>query len=267
MIPVVLAVGALDPLGTDGILADMRTAAALGAHGAAATTWAGGATGPAEVRAQVDAVLAAAPPAAVKLGALGTAATMRAVADALTGCPAPVVADPSLAALGGQAADATTVAAWREAILPLSTVATPNLAEAALLTGTPRAATRGDMRRQGEALLALGCRHVIVSGGHGSGEKSIDILVTQDRPPLEMWGDRLDRGSMRGLSGTLAAAIAAHLALGLAAFEAIQAAKLFLSTALAATAPLGGEDGPRTLHQLHRLWRTPSHPWRQDEQH
>ena len=265
MIPVVLTVGALDPLGAGGVLADIRSFAALGVHGAASAALAGEPAEPLDpqlVARQVAAVLAAASVGAVKIGALGSAGMVRAVAEALAGCTAPVVADPSLAGRDGDAPDPALVAAWRETLVPRAEVVTVNMAEAAVLTGTPRAATRGDMLRQGQALVALGCPHAIVGGGHGRGEKSIDILARRAGPPLEMWGDRLERGAMRGLSGVLASAIAAHLAQGLAAMDAIQASKLFLSAALGAAEPLGADDGPVVPHALHRMWRKPEPPQR-----
>lgn len=266
MIPVVLTVGALDPLGADGALADMRSFAALGVHGAAAVALAGEPAEPLDlqlVARQIATALADTAVGAVKIGALGSAAMVHAVAEALAGCKAPLVADPSLAsrdAAPDAAPGSALVAAWREALLPRVEVVTVNLAEAALLVGTPQAATRGDMLRQGEALVALGCRHAVVGGGHGRGEKSIDVLVRGDGPPLEMWGDRLERGGMRGLSGMFASAIAAHLAQGLSAMDAVQSSKLFLSAALGAAEPLGTEDGPPVAHPLHRMWRKPEPP-------
>ena len=256
MIPVVLTVGALDPAGADGLAADLRTFAALGVHGAAAASLV---ASPAEplcpsvVAAQIRTALDGGGVRAVKLGALGSAETARAVADALSGTGLPVVADPSLAGRDGAAPDPALVEAWRAAILPLAAVVTPNLAEAALLTGTPRAATRGEMTGQGDALVALGCAHAVVSGGHGQGETSTDILVSRGIAPLEMRADRLDRGAMRGLSATLASAVAAHLAHGTGSFEAIHFAKLFASSAIGEAER--GEQGPLFPHQMARMWR------------
>ncbi len=276
MVPVVLTIGALDPLGADGVLADIRSFAALGVHGAASVTLVGApartfvhapvarldAPPPAAglvdaglVASQVAAVLAATTVAAVKLGALGSAATVRAVADALAACTAPVVADPSFAGRDGAAPDPALVAAWRDTLLPRAEVVTPNMAEAALLSGTARAATLGEMRRQGEALVALGCRHAVVSGGHGQGAHAVDILVSHDRPPLEMRGERLERGGMRGLSATLASAIAAHIAHGMPTAQAINHARLFVATALGAADSHGAGNGPLLAHQLYRMWR------------
>jgi hydroxymethylpyrimidine/phosphomethylpyrimidine kinase len=256
--PVVLTVGALDPVGADGLLADLRTFAALGVHGAAAVSLAGEPAeplAPTLVAGQVRAALAGGGVRAVKLGALGSAATAHAVADSLAGAGVPVIADPSLA--GGQrgAPNPELVEAWREAIPSLCLVVTPNLAEAATLTGRPHASTRGEMVEQGEALIALGCAHAVVSGGRGQGDTSTDVLVSRTIAPLEMRAGRLDRAGMRGLSATLAAAVAAHVAHGMGAFEAIHFAKLFVGTAIgeAERRPEGGP--PQFPHQLARMWR------------
>lgn len=263
-IPVVLAIGGVDPSGTDGIAADLRTCAALGVHCAAAATliavdnigWAGAEPlAAATVEAQIRAVLADLDVAAVKVGALGNAETVEAVAGVLKGCRIPVVADPCFARPGDAAvADEATVAAWRGSLLPLATAVTPNLAEAALLTGTERAATLGEMVRQGEAILDLGCPHAVVSGGHGRAASSTDILVSRIRAPLEMRGERFGRAGLRGLSATLATAIAAHLAHGLAVYNAIHVAKLFVSSAIGAAGQNGIGRGPQPVPQMHRMW-------------
>ncbi|HET7410952.1 MAG TPA: bifunctional hydroxymethylpyrimidine kinase/phosphomethylpyrimidine kinase, partial [Paracoccaceae bacterium] len=258
MIPVVLTVGALDPLGADGLAADLRSFAALGVHGAAAATLVGDpaeALEPARVANQIGAALGGGRVAAVKLGALGSAAVARAVAEALSGLDAPVIADPSLAGREGGAADPAFVATWRAAVLPLATVVTPNLAEAALLTGTPRATMRGEMMAQAEALVGLGCAHAVVSGGHGAGETSTDIIASRDRPAMEMRAERLERGAMRGLSATFASAIAAHAAHGIALFEAVQFAKLFVSNAIGEAEREGADGQPLFPNQMARMWR------------
>lgn len=288
MTPVVLTIGALDPLGADGIIADLRSFAALGVHGAAAISLVEGQALPresADILDQIHAVRAELPIAAVKIGALGSAKTAHAVVEALAGLQAPLVADPSLAApsrhrlkpagnrdsdlkdtranseagaaseTAAQGADAGLLAAWREAVLPAAAIATPNLAEAALLTGTKRAATRADMLAQAEALCRLGSAHAIVSGGHGAAETSTDILASADGVSFEMRAERLERGQMRGLSATFAAAIAAYLAHGNAPLQAAQMAKLFTSNAIAMAEHPGGSATIRSPHPLARLWQ------------
>lgn len=258
MTPMVLTIGALDPTGADGLAADLRTFAALGVSGAPAATMIAGQTrafDPACVAAQIDMARAAGPIAAVKLGALGSAAIAQAVVGALSGIDVPVIADPSLARRDG-GADPELVAVWREMVLPLALVITPNLAESALLTELPRAATRGEMAEQAEALNGLGCTFAIVSGGHGRGETSTDIIAVPGNEPMEMRAERLATSEMHGLSATLAAAIAAHMAQEIAPAGAIQFSKLFVSNAiLEAVADSAEGEAPLSPHQLARMWR------------
>lgn len=258
MIPVVLAVGVLDPSGGDGLAADLRTFAALGVHGAlaaAAVGYPAKPLPPGQVSAQIETALDKDRVAAVKLGALGSAEATRAVAEALSGIDVPVTADPSLARRNDAAADPALIAAWRETILPISAIVTPNLAEAALLTCTPLATTRGEMMSQAEALVELGCVHAVVSGGHGTSDTSTDVIASRGGRALEMRTERLERGEMRGLSATLASAIAAHVAHEMALFEAIQCAKLFTSNAIEEAEREGTNGKPLFPNQMARLWR------------
>ena len=259
-IPVVLTIGALDPLGVDGIAADLRAFAALRAHGAAVATAVAGEPLPAEVvERQLSLVLSEVEAAAVKTGLLGSRATVEAVAAALTGRGLPVIVDPSLVGReGGTPPDAGAVDAYRTCLLPLATVATPNLAEAALLTGTAPAGTLGEMLRQGEALVGLGCAHAVVSGGHGRAATSTDILVSHDAAPMQMNGERLDREGLGGLSATFAAAIAANIARGDAAIAAIEYAKLFVTAAIADAGGYAAGGSRRPVNAFHRMWLAPS---------
>lgn len=261
MTPIVLAVGALDASGADGLAADLRTCAALGVHGAAVATRGGDATPPLDpdaVAGQIGVALGGGRVTVVKLGTLGSAAMVRAVMGALEGLTVPIVADPSLAGEGG-AADPGLVEAWRDDVLPRATVATPNLIEAALLTGTARAVTRGDMAAQAEALTARGCAIAVVSGGRGRGETSTDILAARGGASAEMRAERLERGAMRGLSATFAAAIAAHLAQGYGLAEAVQVSKLFVTNAILEAERDGdGEGRPLFPNQMARMWRRAS---------
>ena len=100
----------------------------------------------------------------------------------------------------------------------------------------------------------MGPSQVVVSGGQGKAENSIDILVSDERPPVQLRSIRMERENMRGLSGTLSAAIAAHVAHEMAPYDAIQYSKVFLSGALdtADTFSIGNGAGP--VHQMYRLW-------------
>jgi hydroxymethylpyrimidine kinase/phosphomethylpyrimidine kinase len=134
---------------------------------------------PAFVGDQIAAVFADIRVDAVKVGMIANAGIARAVVDALKHhCDVPVVLDPVMIAKGGAsllAADA--IATLRDTLLPLSTILTPNLPEAAHLLGVPAATIRAEMVKQGRAICALGPKAVLMKGGHLDGEDSPDVLV------------------------------------------------------------------------------------------
>lgn len=269
-IPCALTIGASDSCGADGIQADLRTFAALKVHGASAITLVTAQNtemvtavefmSPAMIEAQIRAVFDDMTIMSVKIGALGNAETIQAVASTLADVipedtKIPIVADPVLTNHAGDLlVDDETVAAWKQHILPKAAVVTPNLAESAILTGLEHPQTLGDLIELGEALVEAGAEEAIVSGGQGKAENSIDILISNTRPAVQLRSVRMDRDNMRGLSGTLATAIAGHIAHDMAPYDAIQYSKVFLSGAIdtADTFKIGKASGP--IHQLYRLW-------------
>lgn len=232
--PVVLIVAGLDPSGGAGLAADIQAVTALGAHPApAASLFTVQDTRnvsltealPAElVLAQAEAVLADMPVAAIKLGALGTAAVGTAVADLLAGHPGiPAVIDPVLAASGGGSlAESELVEVYRERLLPLGVLATPNHAELQALAPEDGAAE----------LLALGLPACLVTDGDGQGERIVHELQTEGGIELLPGGLRRP-GPFHGSGCTLASAIAARLALGDALLDAIVAGDAFVQRAIA----------------------------------
>jgi len=242
--PVVLSIAGHDPVGGAGIQADIETALALGCHPATAVACltVQDTTNVAElvpidpelVAKQAIAVLADLPVRAIKVGLLGSAAVASAVADVLaeTG-DVPVVVDPVLAAGGGRdLADAELIAALLGALLPRATLATPNSDEARRLTGHDEPAD------QAAALLRTGCRAVLLTGGHEPGERLVNRLYRPGQPERTFETPRLP-GRFRGTGCTLATAIAAGLAQGLALEESVQRAMTFTSAAVRAARPLG----------------------------
>ena len=268
-IPTVLTIGGSDSAGLTGVQADLRTFAALRCHGASALTLITAQTTgevrdvaflpPAIVDAQIRAVFDDLHPRAVKVGALGSAETITQVAGILTEiCTVPIVVDPFCVTRGGDVLlDDAGIAALKERLIPIASVVTPNLAEAALLTGMPRAQVLGDMLEQGNALVSLGVRHALITGGHGQAEQSTDILVSEGRPDIHLRAPRVDTPNVRGLSDTLTAAIAAHIAHDLIPYESIQFAKVFVSSSLDGADQLSIGAGPGPVHQMVRLWERP----------
>ena len=141
----------------------------------------------------------------------------------------------------------------RSELLPQAILATPNLPEAALLTGTGIATDRAAMLKQAEMILALGAKAVLIKGGHGTGSKSVDLLMDGERPQ-EFSMPRIETKNDHGTGCTLAAAIAAHLALGLPLTDAVGLSKDYLQGALAAGRDLKVGHGHGPVHHFYRWW-------------
>jgi hydroxymethylpyrimidine/phosphomethylpyrimidine kinase len=132
-------------------------------------------------------------------------------------------------------------------------VITPNLPEAAALLDAPIADTETKMRAQGERLLALGPKAVLVKGGHGSGPEAVDLLV-EANGCIPLAAKRLATRNTHGTGCTLSSAIAAGLARGFDLAAAAKAAKTYVTDALAASTKLqiGAGNGP--VHHFHAWW-------------
>ncbi len=242
--PAVLVIAGSDSSGGAGLARDLRTLADFGADALCAITAVTAQSNrrvlavhhvpPAVIRAQIEAALATQEPGAVKLGMLGSRATVEAVADGLRKHEAvPWVLDPVMAASsGGILLDAEGRAAMRERLLPRAALVTPNIPEAAaLLEEGPAEATLAQARR----ILALGPRAVLLKGGHARGEEAVDWLISRDRPPERIASPRI-QAEQRGTGCALASAIAAQLASGQPLDEACRRAKTYVVELLHAAA-------------------------------
>lgn len=264
MIANVLSVAGSDPSGGAGIQADLKAFAAQGVYGMAALTAltaqnTRGVSGvwmvpPEFVREQIAAVLADVRVDAVKIGMIGTAEVAVAVADALEGYRGPVVLDPVMVAKGGArllADDA--VAAVRDRLVPLAHVVTPNLGEAAALTGAETARDREGIAAAARALIVLGAAAALVKGGHLDGSDSPDLLASGGG---EVWleGARVATRNSHGTGCTLSAALAARLGRGEDLETAARGAKAYVAGALAAADRLDVGSGHGPTHHFHALW-------------
>ncbi|HEX8299766.1 MAG TPA: bifunctional hydroxymethylpyrimidine kinase/phosphomethylpyrimidine kinase, partial [Rubricoccaceae bacterium] len=188
-VPTALTIAGSDSGGGAGLQADLKAFEAHGVFGMSVVTalTAQNTLGVAAVHevpaafvtAQIDAVAADLPIGAVKTGMLATAEVVAAVADgAVRWGLAPLVVDPVMVATSGDLLlHPDAVAAVRERLLPLATLATPNAHEAAVLAGF-EVRTLSDARRAAQAILALGPRAVLVKGGHLADEvDAVDVLV------------------------------------------------------------------------------------------
>jgi hydroxymethylpyrimidine/phosphomethylpyrimidine kinase len=251
-LPVVLCLSGHDPSGGAGIQADIEAVRAQGAHPATVITaltvqdsrnaYAVVPLDPQEMLAQAELLLEDLPVAAIKLGMLGSAGHAVALASLLRRHPAlPLVFDPVLRAGGGAAlADQALVDAMLEQLLPLTFVLTPNAAEARALA---HAGSDGDCARW---LLSRGARHVLVTGGDEPGDDVCNHLYGPAATRSWRWPRLPHR--YHGSGCTLAAALAARLALGMDVEAAADAAQTYTwQTLAAAYAPGRGQHFPRRL--------------------
>jgi hydroxymethylpyrimidine/phosphomethylpyrimidine kinase len=260
--PIALTIAGSDSGGGAGIQADLKTFSACGAYGASVITAitaqnTRGVTAvhvvPAEiVGAQIDAVLSDLGVAAIKVGMVADAAIVDAIVAALSRWPArPLVVDPVMIATSGDRLLAPeAIGALRERLLPLASLVTPNLPEAAALVGEPVAGDEAAVVRQGEALLARGCRAVLIKGGHGGGNESVDHLLTP-AGHRRFAAPRVATANTHGTGCTLSAAIAAALAKGEDLATAVGFAKHYVTAAIAAADRLRVGQGHGPVHHFH----------------
>ena len=260
---VVLTIAGFDPSSGAGVTADIKTIAAHGCYGVACIT-AMTVQSTAGVR-KVEACDAAwvtdtlqelasdVKIAGVHIGMLGSGGVARAVADFLRRRKqANVVLDPILQASSGAAlldADGTKVLASE--LLPLATAVTPNVDEAAVLTGMP-VTNPEQMRAAAVKLHQMGAESVVITGGHL--DKAIDLLSFQTKRGVEQEvfkSERQRSNSTHGTGCAFATAMACHLALDRGLPEAVLLAKAYVSAAISKGHPLGKGVGP--VHHLYRM--------------
>ncbi len=257
-----LTIAGSDSSGGAGIQADLKTFHRLGVYGQSAVTLitAQNTTGVMAVHVlpvrlveqQIDAVLSDIGAAAIKTGALGSAALIHAVAQRLKACPEiPLVADPVLISKHGHLlvdvdAKPEAIIALRDHLMPMATVITPNWFEAAALSCLP-VTTPDQALTAARWLLAHGARAVLLKGGgeshFGSSDAAHDILV-EPAGDTVLPGIRVATTHLHGSGCTFAAAITAYLALGQSLAEAALGAKAFIAQAIATAPGLGRGRGP-----------------------
>ncbi|MBL0779781.1 bifunctional hydroxymethylpyrimidine kinase/phosphomethylpyrimidine kinase [Streptomyces albidoflavus] len=248
----VLTVAGSDSGGGAGIQADLKTMLALGVHGMSVLTAVTaqnslGVQGVWElpdeaVRTQYRSVVDDIGVQAVKTGMLSSASLVATVAELLAATEAPAVVDPvGVSKHGDPLLAESALDAVRHRLMPVATVATPNLDEVAQLTGVEVHDEAG-MARAAEAVLALGPTWALIKGGHLSGD-AVDLL-TDGTETHWYRAPRLDNRHTHGTGCTLASAIASHLALGHPVPQAVGLAKEYLTGAIRAGFALGAGIGP-----------------------
>jgi hydroxymethylpyrimidine/phosphomethylpyrimidine kinase len=259
MTAIAVTIAGSDSGGGAGIQADLKTFSALGVYGGSviAALTAQNTLGvtaihdvPAEfVTAQIDAVFSDLKVDAVKIGMLSQVA-----AGLDRYAQKNVVLDPVMVATSGDMLlRDEAVAVLIELLLPRASLITPNLREAARLIGGDIATNRDEMEEQAASLLRLGARAVLLKGGHGSGPESDDLYLS---PSEHHWftAPRIATENTHGTGCTLSSAIAAGLAKGDDLATAIEAAKHYITEAIAMadTLDIGRGHGP--VHHFHKWW-------------
>jgi hydroxymethylpyrimidine/phosphomethylpyrimidine kinase len=263
--PIALTIAGSDSSGGAGIQADLKTFAALGVYGASVITAltaqnTNGVSGihvvPAGfVTAQIDAVFSDLRVDAVKIGMVAELAAIDAIVAGLTRwSPKHVVLDPVMVATSGDRLLATeAVDALRTKLMPRASLVTPNLPEAAALLDEPVALNESAIESQGKRLLAMGCRAVLIKGGHGQGAESIDYLVSSGGI-IALAAPRIATKNTHGTGCSLSSAIAAGLAKGDDMETAVRKAKAWISAAIAAADRFSVGHGHGPIHHFHKFY-------------
>ena len=265
MVPNVLTIAGFDPSAGAGVLADIKTFAALHCYGIAAVSalTAQNTQGvqalmpvPADfLAAQIDALFADTDIAAVKIGMLGTRANIGTVAQKLsTYKPRHVVLDPVMrASSGDELATEDLTDALIHHLAPLVTLVTPNLAEAAQLAHISVPTSIDEMRAGAVKLCNAGFKAVLIKGGHLDGADAVDLFFDGENFRV-FAAPRIVTENTHGTGCTLSSAIAASLASGLTLADAIDIAKRYVTRSLAGADELSAGRGPGPLHHFHKLW-------------
>jgi hydroxymethylpyrimidine/phosphomethylpyrimidine kinase len=253
MIPTALSIAGSDPSGGAGIQADLKTFAALNVYGMAviAALTAQNTVGvqavmeiPADfVGAQLDAVLSDIPPRAIKTGMLGSAAVVEVVVAKIREHRAQrLVVDPVMVSTSGTLLlEPAAIDSLKRNLLPLAELVTPNLAEAAELSGL-EVRTVSDMEHAARRIHDLGVRHVLVKGGHLEGE-AVDLFFNGTEF-VYLKSERVSTSNLHGTGCVLSAAITAALSRGSNLAESIHLGKAFVTDSIRRALSLGKGPGP-----------------------
>ncbi|MFK3968471.1 bifunctional hydroxymethylpyrimidine kinase/phosphomethylpyrimidine kinase [Ensifer adhaerens] len=264
MTAIAVTIAGSDSGGGAGIQADLKTFSALGVYGASVITavTAQNTRGvsavedisPTVVAAQIDAVFSDLAVGAVKIGMVSRRETIAVIAAGLKRYDRLAVIDPVMVATSGDhLMQPDAIATLKEELLPLALILTPNLPEAALLTGRGIAETETEIAHQAEILLKLGARSVLMKGGHAKGKDATDVLFGEG-DVLNLSRPRIETSNDHGTGCTLSAAIAAGLAKGKSIEDAVVAAKAYLHDALVAADRLTIGHGRGPVHHFHYWW-------------
>ncbi|MGK6352982.1 bifunctional hydroxymethylpyrimidine kinase/phosphomethylpyrimidine kinase [Parapedobacter sp. DT-150] len=246
--PSVLTIAGFDGSGGAGIQADIKTISALGCYATSVLT-----ALPVQntqgvrsiysipdhaVGKQLDAILDDIFPDAIKIGMVHTGELVDTIVNALTQYPrVPIVFDPVMVATSGHGLmEDKTLVTLIDRLFPIVTVLTPNLDEAAVLAGMP-VRTVDDMYVAGEKIRKMGCRSVLLKGGHLDAPRLTSLYFDEEGTVHEFSFERLETNNTHGSGCTLSAAIASRIALGKPLLDAVQEGQEYVHQAI-----LSGRD-------------------------
>lgn len=259
----VLTIAGSDCSGGAGIQADIKTISALGCYAASAITAVTvqntcGVSAihpiPAEyVKSQIEAVMTDIKPEAVKIGMINDVEIVRAIASSIkTYRPKFVVFDPVMVSTSGcKLIEDKAIEAIKNELIPLSTIITPNLKEAIVLTGD-NISHADSMIEAGRKILNYGCHSVLVKGGHLDGDDMCDVLcINGDSNPYMFTARKIDSHNTHGTGCTLSSAIATNLALGYTLQEAVNRAKEYVYKGILTGKDIHIGNGHGPLNHFH----------------
>lgn len=245
----VLTIAGSDCSGGAGIQADIKAISALGGYAASAITAITvqntcGVTGihpvPASyVKAQIEAVMTDIKPSAIKIGMINDVEIVKAIAESIKKYkPKFVVFDPVMVSTSGcKLIEDKAIEAIKEELIPLSTIITPNLSEAMVLTGDS-ISDAASMTAAGNKILESGCGAVLIKGGHLEGNDMCDVLcIKGENTPYIYTASKISSKNTHGTGCTLSSSIATYLALGETLQEAVRKAKDYVHKGI-----LNGKD-------------------------
>ena len=258
----VLSIAGSDCSGGAGIQADLKTFSALGVFGMSVIVSVVAENtcrvlaiediSPAMIRRQLDAVFEDITPDAVKIGMLSTPACMQAVSEKLLVYqPKNVVIDSVMTAKNGcPLMNAESVKPLLTEIVPLADVVTPNIPEAEIMTGM-KIHSLSDMAEAAKRIMTLGCRSVVIKGGHANGD-AVDLLY-DGKQFYPFKAKRINTKNTHGTGCTFSSAIAAQLAKDKELIDAVSDAKAYVTTAIEHSLNIGKGNGP--THHFYDLYR------------
>ncbi len=264
--PSVMTVAGFDPSGGAGIQADIKTISALGCYATSALT-----ALPVQntlgvrsihsiptsvVAEQMRAILDDIPPDAVKIGMVHSSELVDTIASVFAQYPGAgwrrrIVLDPVMVATSGhRLIEDATIEALVTKLFPLAAVVTPNMDEAAVLAEMP-VVTLDDMRAAGEKIMKLGCKSLLLKGGHMPAARLTSLFFADDGTVVEYHAERVETRNTHGSGCTLSSAIAAGLARGESLTEAVSRAGDYVAAAIAAAADVKTGRGNGPLNHFH----------------